>query len=398
MAATVSPASQAQAQQSHGRARIVSPLPWTSWHDDDDNISSTGSSASAENERDWMESVRYAHYSPAASAGTATQDQPLFLHDSFSRERHHRLQLALPTAFLDATRETHSQHDVSNSIISNNSNNNKYLSTGTTICAVRGADFVVLGADTRATAGTMVADTRARKIHPLAPNCVACGAGTSADLQHVTRQARYSSQLQQQQALGNANFNDDDGDNNADSHVPIGSLCRWLQETLYEQSGACQANLIVGGVYQGRASLASIYPHGSMDSTVSYTALGSGGLAATAVLERGYTPNLTREQAVALVRDAVLAGIRNDLGSGSQVDLCVIGADGSADYQRGVVPEEELAPLPKLVPTEQEEDDAERSMEGVNGFGNLAFRIQSKRVLVARQSVDEDWNEYLGIN
>ena len=45
---------------------------------------------------------------------------------------------------------------------------------------------IALAADTRATAGTVVADKNCEKIHKLAPNIFCCGAGTAADCEHVT--------------------------------------------------------------------------------------------------------------------------------------------------------------------------------------------------------------------
>ena len=42
--------------------------------------------------------------------------------------------------------------------------------TGTTICGVVFKDGVILGADTRATAGYVVADKNCQKIHKMAPN------------------------------------------------------------------------------------------------------------------------------------------------------------------------------------------------------------------------------------
>ena len=45
---------------------------------------------------------------------------------------------------------------------------------------------IALAADTRATAGTTVADKNCEKIHKLAPNIFCCGAGTAADCEHVT--------------------------------------------------------------------------------------------------------------------------------------------------------------------------------------------------------------------
>jgi 20S proteasome subunit beta 2 len=52
--------------------------------------------------------------------------------------------------------------------------------------------------------------------------------------------------------------------------------------------------------------------------------MGSGSLAAMAVFEAGFKPDMDLESAKKLVRDAICAGIFNDLGSGSNVDLCVI--------------------------------------------------------------------------
>jgi len=43
-----------------------------------------------------------------------------------------------------------------------------------------------------------------------------------------------------------------------------------------------------------------------------------------AVFESRWRPNMTREEGIAIVSAAIQAGIFNDLGSGSNVDVCVI--------------------------------------------------------------------------
>lgn len=52
--------------------------------------------------------------------------------------------------------------------------------------------------------------------------------------------------------------------------------------------------------------------------------MGSGSLAAMSVFETQWQRNLSRDQAVKLCADAIEAGIWNDLGSGSNVDVAVI--------------------------------------------------------------------------
>lgn len=68
--------------------------------------------------------------------------------------------------------------------------------------------------------------------------------------------------------------------------------------------------MIVGGYddvqSQSGGRLTAIHPHGSMD-VVPFAALGSGGLAAMAVLESRYHPGLTRQEGIDLVKSAVLA-------------------------------------------------------------------------------------------
>lgn len=46
------------------------------------------------------------------------------------------------------------------------------------------------------------------------------------------------------------------------------------------------------------------------------------------VFETGFKENMNEEEAVELVKQAILAGVFNDLGSGSNVDVTVIKSGG----------------------------------------------------------------------
>lgn len=96
-----------------------------------------------------------------------------------------------------------------------------------------------------------------------------------------------------------------------------------LKSALFRYQGHIGAALVLGGVDSDGPHLFTVYPHGSSDS-LPYAAMGSGSLAAMATLETGYYENMTLVDATNLVTRAILAGILNDLGSGSFVDLCVI--------------------------------------------------------------------------
>ncbi|CAE1248529.1 PSMB7 [Acanthosepion pharaonis] len=193
----------------------------------------------------------------------------------------------------------------------------KPFKTGTTIAGIIFKDGVVLGADTRATDDTVVADKNCAKIHYIADNIYCCGAGTAADTEMITQMI--ASQLE----LHKLNT----------GRVPrvITGNCL-LKQMLFKYHGMINAALVLGGVDPTGSHLYSIWPHGSTDK-LPYVTMGSGSLAAMAVFEDRYKQDMSRDEAMSLVRDAIEAGIFNDLGSGSNVDLCVITKD-KVDYIR----------------------------------------------------------------
>ncbi|KAI9908278.1 hypothetical protein PsorP6_004400 [Peronosclerospora sorghi] len=178
----------------------------------------------------------------------------------------------------------------------------KAKKTGTTI------DGVVLGADTRSTGGSIVMDKNCEKIHYIAPNIYCCGAGTAADTENTT--ALISSQLELHRL-------------NTNTQSRVVTAMTLLKRMLFQYQGYISAALVLGGVDITGPHLYTIYPHGSTDK-LPFVTMGSGSLAAMSVFEHGYKDDMTEEEAKTLVQDAILAGIFNDLGSGSNVDLTTI--------------------------------------------------------------------------
>ncbi|XP_056409559.1 proteasome subunit beta type-7-like [Hyla sarda] len=189
--------------------------------------------------------------------------------------------------------------------------------TGTTIAGVVFKDGVVLGADTRATEGMVVADKNCSKIHYIAPNVYCCGAGTAADTEMTTQMISSNMELH---SLSTGRL------------TRVSTANRMLKQMLFRYQGYIGAALVLGGVDCTGPHLYSIYPHGSTDK-LPYVTMGSGSLAAMAVFEDRYRPDLEEDEAKLLVRDAIASGIFNDLGSGSNIDLCVI-TKNKVDYIR----------------------------------------------------------------
>ncbi|KAJ8934642.1 hypothetical protein NQ314_013241 [Rhamnusium bicolor] len=193
----------------------------------------------------------------------------------------------------------------------------KATKTGTTIVGITFKDGVILGADTRATEDTTVADKNCEKIHYLAPNMYCCGAGTAADTEMTTQMI--SSQLELHRLYTNR-------------IARVATANQMLKQYLFRYQGYIGAALILGGVDVEGPHLYQIYPHGSSDH-LPYITMGSGSLAAMSVFESGWRQDLEEEAGIKLVRDAIAAGVFNDLGSGSNIDVCII-RKGAADYKR----------------------------------------------------------------
>uniref|UniRef100_A0A0A9DB05 proteasome endopeptidase complex n=1 Tax=Arundo donax TaxID=35708 RepID=A0A0A9DB05_ARUDO len=192
-----------------------------------------------------------------------------------------------------------------------------FRKTWTTIVGLVFADGIVLGADTRATEGPIVADKNCEKIHYMAPNIYCCGAGTAANTEAVTDMV--SSQLElHRYATGR------------ESRV-VTSLTL-LKSHLFRYQGHVSAALVLGGVDCTGPHLHTVYPHGSTD-TLPFATMGSRSLAAMSVFESKYREGLTREEGIQLVSEAICGGIFNHLGSGSNVDVCVI-TKGKTEYLR----------------------------------------------------------------
>ncbi|RMZ86802.1 hypothetical protein DV736_g5973, partial [Chaetothyriales sp. CBS 134916] len=197
----------------------------------------------------------------------------------------------------------------------------KATSTGTTIVGCIYDNGVVIAADTRATSGPIVADKNCEKLHYIAPSIWCAGAGTAADTEFTT--ALISSNLELHSL--------------STGRPPrVVTVMTMLKQHLFRYQGHIGAYLVVAGVDPTGVGLFTVHAHGSTDK-LPYVTMGSGSLAAMAVFESSWKANLTREAAIKLCADAILAGIFNDLGSGSNVDVCVIAKNQPTQLLRNYI-------------------------------------------------------------
>lgn len=180
--------------------------------------------------------------------------------------------------------------------------------TGTTITGLVFDKGLILGADTRATNGIVSVDNNCQKIHYLAPNICCMGAGTSADAENINKVLFHQLELQRLSS-------------GRESRVITSlTICK---DFLYKHNGNISVALILGGYDTMGPQLYSIHPHGSTES-LPFISMGSGSLSAMSVIENSYSMSLNLNSALILIKESILAGIFNDMGSGNSIDLCIV--------------------------------------------------------------------------
>lgn len=283
--------------------------------------------------------------------------------------------------------------------------------TGTTIVGVCCSDGVVLGADTRTTRSGMVVGKDKVKIRKLAKRIYACAAGTSADCEqiclHVARKLAYD------RVDSNILFGDSSTTFCENVKTAVGAM---YDRMMPDQNGrgTAECDAIIGGMDNEHGpSLYQISSAGS-PSRQAFVSLGSGCTDATAILETllgnatmyGHSMNsmvnLSVEEVVRVVIEAVSAGIENDLGSGSDINLCVICRDGVKKWRHCVMsydPEpvvQSRTVHQSLVPPNPQDQYPQQQqllllLDGIdhskaNNIENKCASVLGRRIFTARKS------------
>uniref|UniRef100_A0A914E8K5 proteasome endopeptidase complex n=1 Tax=Acrobeloides nanus TaxID=290746 RepID=A0A914E8K5_9BILA len=195
-------------------------------------------------------------------------------------------------------------------------------STGTTIVATTYKDGLIMGADSRATAGNIIADKHCEKVHKLTESIYACGAGTAADLDQVCKMLSANLRLKEL---------------NTGKKARVITALRMAKQHLFQYMGYVGAYLLIGGVdptgpvlYECSANAYSM--------AKPYAAMGSGSYAAISVLERDFRFNLEEKEAKDLVQRALQAGMHGDNASGNSLNLVIIKNDKTI-FEGPIVPD-----------------------------------------------------------
>ena len=188
------------------------------------------------------------------------------------------------------------------------------LKTGTTTVGIVCRDGLVLAADKRATAGTMIVDKRAEKVHVLSDDFAVTIAGGVSDAQLLIKLVRAELKLkevrtnQRPTAKETANL--------------LGGLLYSSIRRMSMFPGI--VHFLLGGKDKSGLYLYDLYPDGSVSKVPDFVSSGSGSVFALGVLETQFNSELSTAEGVKLAVKAIDTALQRDSCSGNGIDVVVI--------------------------------------------------------------------------
>src|SRR3989344_3232700 len=188
------------------------------------------------------------------------------------------------------------------------------LKTGTTTVGIVCKDGIVLAADKRATAGTMIVDKRAEKVHIISDDFAVTIAGTVSDAQLVIKLIKAELKLKEVRTYKVPTTKEAA---NLLGGILYGNLRR---PSMFPSI----AHFLLGGKDQEGLHLYDLFPDGSVTLIKDYVSSGSGSVFAYGVLETHYKADFPTSEGVKLAVKAVNTALQRDSASGNGVDVIVI--------------------------------------------------------------------------
>lgn len=195
------------------------------------------------------------------------------------------------------------------------------VSTGTTIMAVNFDGGVILGADSRVSTGAYVANRASDKIAQLHDHIWCCRSGSAADTQALTDYVKhYLGQLAVETG-----------------RLPEVKVAAHLMRRLcYENKDNLMAGVIIGGWDPVNGGSVFNVPLGGACIPMPFAIGGSGSTFIYGLVDSEFKENMTKDEALALVKKSVSHAMARDGSSGGIIRTCVCTAEGNVrDYTSG---------------------------------------------------------------
>ena len=188
------------------------------------------------------------------------------------------------------------------------------IKKGTTTVGLVCKDGVVLAADRRATAGTLIVDKKAQKIYQLSDKVAVTIAGAVAEAQLIVKLIGAEMRLK---AIRMERVPRMKEVANMLGGILYGSLRRFSFVPSI-------THFLLGGADDRGVHLYDLFPDGSVTKVNDFVSSGSGSVFAYGVLETHYRPDMLTLEAVKLAVKCINTALQRDSASGNGVDVIVV--------------------------------------------------------------------------
>ncbi|MFX1562514.1 MAG: proteasome subunit beta, partial [Promethearchaeota archaeon] len=180
--------------------------------------------------------------------------------------------------------------------------------------AIKTSEGVILGTESQATMGYLVASDTAPKISQVTNRIAMTISGSVADCQQIINNVRAIAKLESLEK---------------GRELSVKAISRLTSSILFRnRMFPLISMLIVGGMDDDGASIYMLDPLGSMLEEERFTATGSGSVVAFGVLEDEYREKMTLAEGKELAIRAVSAARKRDIGSGGSIQIAKISTKG----------------------------------------------------------------------
>lgn len=194
------------------------------------------------------------------------------------------------------------------------------LKSNTSLVGIKCKDGIIMGADRRGTAGTIVMEKTTQKINRINDYILAAYTGSVADLQLTNKVVAAELRLKELKSK---------------SKPTVKEAAHFLSMITYRNIRAPSmipsmvGTLIAGVDEDGKFSLFSIEPAGSVREVEDYDANFSSGMPyIIGLLERQWKKEITVEEGIELAKEALKSSTQRDVGSGNGIDVFTITKEG----------------------------------------------------------------------
>ncbi|OLL23708.1 Proteasome subunit beta type-1 [Neolecta irregularis DAH-3] len=186
------------------------------------------------------------------------------------------------------------------------------ISMGTTIMAIKFADGVILGADSRTTSGAYIANRVTDKLTQVHEKIWCCRSGSAADTQAVADIVHYYLQMYESQ------------------HGPptVKTAATLFQSLCYSNKDQLSAGIIVAGFDHRKGGQVYSIPLGGSLHQQDFAIGGSGSTYIYGFCDTNYRLNMTKEEGIEFVKGALGLAMSRDGSSGGVIRLAVLTETG----------------------------------------------------------------------